>query len=52
MNRSELGACLNQYLEVPKFPDYCPNGLQVEVRKIESGVTSSPALPEAAPETR
>lgn len=52
MNRDELDAYLNQFLEVPKFQDYCPNGLQVEgraeVRKIVSGVTSSLALLEAA----
>jgi len=52
MNRGELDVYLNQFLEVPKFRDYCPNGLQVEgraeVRKIVSGVTSSLALLEAA----
>jgi hypothetical protein len=49
MNRGEPGACLNQYPEVPKFQDYCPNGLQVEVRKIVRGVTSSLALPAQMP---
>lgn len=52
MNRDELDAYLNRFLEVPKFQDYCPNGLQVEgraeVRKIVSGVTASLALLEAA----
>lgn len=52
MHRDELDAYLNQLLEVPKFGDYCPNGLQVEgraeVRRIVSGVTASLALLEAA----
>ena len=30
MERAELDAYLYQYLDVPKFKDYCPNGLQVE----------------------
>jgi len=50
--RDDPYACLNQYLEVPKFQDYCPNGLQGkgrdEARKIVSGVPSSVTLPEAA----
>ncbi|MFN7085361.1 MAG: Nif3-like dinuclear metal center hexameric protein [Burkholderiales bacterium] len=54
MNRDELDAYLNRYLEVSKYRDYCPNGLQVEgraeVRCIVSGVTSSLALLEAAVE--
>lgn len=52
MQRDELDAYLNQCLEVPKFRDYCPNGLQVEgradVRRIVSGVTASLAFLEAA----
>jgi len=52
MNRDELDAYLNRFLEVPKFQDYCPNGLQVEgraeIRKIVSGVSASLALLEAA----
>ena len=43
MQRTELESYLNQYLEVDRFRDYCPNGLQVEgrpeVRSIVSGVT-------------
>ena len=43
---------LDGYLEVAKFSDYCPNGLQVEgkpeVQKIISGVTASQALIDAA----
>lgn len=54
MHRDELDAYLNRFLEVPKYRDYCPNGLQVEGRaevgKIVSGVTSSFALLEAAVE--
>lgn len=42
----------NNILEIERFNDYCPNGLQVEgqpeVRKIISGVTASQALIEAA----
>ncbi|HYN55399.1 MAG TPA: Nif3-like dinuclear metal center hexameric protein [Methylotenera sp.] len=41
-----------QLLEVERFKDYCPNGLQVEgkteIRKIVTGVTASMALLEAA----
>ncbi len=41
-----------QLLQVERFNDYCPNGLQLEgsaeVRKIVSGVTASMALLEAA----
>lgn len=54
MQRQELDVYLDQYLEVAKFRDYCPNGLQVEgrdsVRRIVSGVTASIALIEAAVE--
>lgn len=43
---------LANFLQVGKFQDYCPNGLQVEgrpqVRRIVSGVTASQALIEAA----
>ena len=39
-------------MQVERFKDYCPNGLQVEgrseIRKIVSGVTASMALLEAA----
>jgi len=44
----ELVAALDDYLEVSKFSDYCPNGLQVEaskqIKKIVTGVTASQAL--------
>lgn len=46
----------NNILEVERFNDYCPNGLQVEgkpeVRKIISGVTASQALIDAAIEEK
>ena len=52
MQRDELARYLDQLLEVPRFRDYCPNGLQVEGRaqisRIVSGVTASQALIEAA----
>jgi dinuclear metal center YbgI/SA1388 family protein len=52
MQRTELDTYLNQYLEVARFRDYCPNGLQVEgragVRSIVTGVTASLALLDAA----
>jgi dinuclear metal center YbgI/SA1388 family protein len=52
MQRDELARYLDQLLEVPRFRDYCPNGLQVEgradVARIVSGVTASQALIEAA----
>lgn len=42
----------NNMLEIDRFHDYCPNGLQVEgkteIRKIVSGVTASQALIDAA----
>ena len=54
INTSTLLQWLNQYLEVSRFKDYCPNGLQVEgaptVRHIVTGVTASQALLEAAVE--
>ena len=43
-----------EFLQVERFRDYCPNGLQVqgrnEIRTIVSGVTASMALLEAAAE--
>jgi dinuclear metal center YbgI/SA1388 family protein len=50
--RSDIENLLADWLEVGRFRDYGPNGLQVEgkpeVRKIVSGVTASLALIEAA----
>lgn len=52
MQREDLVAYLENFLEVPAFRDYCPNGLQVEgcaqVTTIVSGVTASAALLDAA----
>jgi dinuclear metal center YbgI/SA1388 family protein len=51
----ELENYTGQLLEVDRFRDYCPNGLQVEgkgeVRKLVSGVTASLDLLKAAVET-
>ena len=56
MQRAELDAYLDQYLDVAKFRDYCPNGLQVEgnaiVERIVTGVTASLELIERAIESR
>ncbi|WP_022981038.1 Nif3-like dinuclear metal center hexameric protein [Ideonella sp. B508-1] len=50
--RTEIEACLNQWLQPERFKDYGPNGLQVEgcaeIRRIVSGVTASLALIDAA----
>ena len=52
MQREELNRYLDGLLEVSRFRDYCPNGLQVEgrgeIRRIVSGVTASLALIQAA----
>ena len=52
IKRQELEKALDAELQVRKFKDYCPNGLQVEgrdsIRKIVSGVTASQALIDAA----
>ncbi len=52
MDRTELELYLNGMLEIDRFKDYCPNGLQVEGRrrvdKIATGVTASLAFLEAA----
>lgn len=52
MERAALDAYLTDFLQVPDFRDYCPNGLQVEgraqVTRIVTGVTASAALVEAA----
>jgi dinuclear metal center YbgI/SA1388 family protein len=48
MRRDELRDYLDKLLEVDRFRDYCPNGLQVEgcteLRRIVCGVTASQAL--------
>jgi dinuclear metal center YbgI/SA1388 family protein len=52
MLRDELAAYLDTLLEVTRFRDYCPNGLQVEgrgeIRKVVCGVTASQALLDVA----
>jgi len=52
MQREELSRYLDDLLEVSRFHDYCPNGLQVEGRgeicRIATGVTASLELIQAA----
>tara|TARA_R110002073_G_scaffold286193_2_gene450715 strand:+ start:1819 stop:2565 length:747 start_codon:yes stop_codon:yes gene_type:complete len=52
MYRNELELYLNQLLDISRFSDYCPNGLQVEGRNeihtVISGVTASLEFLEAA----
>ena len=52
MHRDELENHLNQLLDISRFHDYCPNGLQVEgrdnIHMIISGVTASLDLLQAA----
>lgn len=52
LRRDELLAYLDDLLDVRRYDDYAPNGLQVEgaeiVRTVASGVTASRALVEAA----
>jgi dinuclear metal center YbgI/SA1388 family protein len=48
MRRDELRSYLDKLLEIERYRDYCPNGLQVEgaaeVQRIVCGVTASQAL--------
>lgn len=52
VNRDELAKYLAQTLDINRFRDFCPNGLQVEgrvtVKTLVTGVTASVALIEAA----
>jgi len=52
MHRDELENHLNQLLDISRFHDYCPNGLQVEgrdrIQTLISGVTASLDLLQAA----
>jgi len=45
---SELVSCANEVMEIEKFTDYCPNGLQVQgrdqINKLVVGVTASQEL--------
>lgn len=56
VNRDEFANYLAQALDINRFRDYSPNGLQVEgrpdIRKIVTGVTASLALLEAAVDER
>ncbi|WP_420474845.1 Nif3-like dinuclear metal center hexameric protein [Noviherbaspirillum sp. ST9] len=55
INREEFARYIEQTLDINRFRDYCPNGLQVEgrphIRKLVTGVTASLALLEAAADT-
>lgn len=52
VDRDALAGFFAQTLDITRFQDYCPNGLQVEgrraIRTLVSGVTASLALLEAA----
>lgn len=52
IDRAALAAYLASTLDITRFRDYCPNGLQVEgraeIKKLVSGVTASMALLDAA----
>lgn len=52
VNRDNFAKYLEQTLDITRFRDYCPNGLQVEgrplIKKLVTGVTASLALIEAA----
>ena len=52
MQREELTRYLDDLLDVARYRDYCPNGLQVEgrgaVRHVVAGVTACQALLDAA----
>ena len=54
MDRIELELYLNDMLDIGRFKDYSPNGLQVEgrrrIEKIATGVTASLAFLHAATE--
>ena len=55
-NLEELKNYCDSYLNINKFKDYCPNGLQVEgsskVNKIVSGVSANLELIEQAIEEK
>lgn len=52
VDRDSFAKYLEQSLDITRFRDYCPNGLQVEgrpfIRKLVTGVTASLALIDAA----
>ncbi|VVM20085.1 hypothetical protein BSPWISOXPB_709 [uncultured Gammaproteobacteria bacterium] len=45
VNQTTLAKYCHQYLQVDKFTDYCPNGLQIQgksdIKKIISGVSAN-----------
>lgn len=53
-DRDEVAGFLDRTLDINRFRDYCPNGLQVEgrrqIRRVVTGVTASLALIERAVE--
>ena len=54
IHRDDFAKYIEQTLDINRFRDYCPNGLQVEgrpeIKKLVTGVTASLALLEAAVE--
>jgi dinuclear metal center YbgI/SA1388 family protein len=56
IDRDDFAKYLEQALDINRFRDYCPNGLQVQGRpqiaKLVTGVTASAALLEAALQAR
>lgn len=52
VNRDDFAKYLDQTLDINRFRDYCPNGLQVEgrslIKTLVTGVTANVALIEAA----
>ena len=56
VDREELKNYCNTYLDIGKFKDYCPNGLQIEgslnITKIVSGVSANLDLIERAIEEK
>lgn len=54
IDRDDLAKYLARTLDITRFPDFCPNGLQVEgrrpIKKLVSGVTANLALLDAAVE--
>ncbi|RZI44968.1 Nif3-like dinuclear metal center hexameric protein [Herbaspirillum sp. HC18] len=54
INRDVFAKYLEQTLDITRFRDYCPNGMQVEgrptIKKLVTGVTASLALIDAAVE--
>lgn len=55
VNRDSFAKYLEQALDITRFRDYCPNGLQVEgqplIQRLITGVTANLALIEAAVDT-